>query len=244
MPEDKIPLAWSNGPSCLLINMDFVGTESGVSWRIEKELKAAKNVRVMLGDGQHTFILAGLTSRTEAMYIFSVNGLPEEMLHCRNPQVLMKSYYLPALARLTRMIWLLALPTQNIPRRPLLRFPKMACVIFHMADEHLMEQRCLRGFFGSAVTENNEIGKVLKKLSIAYRHKWTRNQILKTHQVSLPPVRPLTELQNVTALLAHMRRETAFARLNKHSDDFRYVLEVLIKPPYLVSEDKIIGLSS
>lgn len=70
MPEDKIPLGWSNDPSCLLINMYFVGTEGAdVSWRIEKELRAAKNVRVMLGDGQHTFILAGLTSRTEAMYV-------------------------------------------------------------------------------------------------------------------------------------------------------------------------------
>lgn len=47
-------------------------------------------------------------------YIFSVHELPEEILHCRNPQVLMKSYYLPALALLTRMMWLLALPSQNI----------------------------------------------------------------------------------------------------------------------------------
>lgn len=166
------------------------------------------------------------------------------MLHCRNPQVLMKSYYLPALALLTRMMWLLSLPSQNLPRRPLLRCPTMACVIFHKAEGHSMEHRCLRGFFGSSVTENNDIGQGAKKLSIAYRHKWTRNQILKTHRVSLPPVRPFMELERVNALLTHMQRETAFAKLNKHSDNFRRLLEVLIKPPYLVFKEKIIALSS
>lgn len=65
-------------------------------------------------------------------YIFSVHELPEELLYCSDAQVLMKCYYLPALALLTRMMWLFALPSQDIPRRPTVRYPKMACVIFHI----------------------------------------------------------------------------------------------------------------
>lgn len=177
-------------------------------------------------------------------YIFSVHELPEELLHCSDAQVLMKCYYLPALALLTRMIWLLALPSQDLPRRPTLRYPKMACVIFHIAEEHSMEQRCLRGFFGSTVTDNSDIGKGAKKLSVAYRHNWTRKQIFKTHQASLPPVRPLMEINNVAALLNDMKRETAFVKLNKHSDNFERLLQALIKPPYLVPKDRLIALSS
>lgn len=151
---------------------------------------------------------------------------------------------LPALALLTRMMWLLALPSQDIPRRPTLRYPKMACGIFHMAEEHLMEQRCLRGFFGSTVTDNSDIGKGAKNLSVAYRHNWTRKQIFKTHQASLPPVRPLMEMDNVAVLLNDMKRETAFAKLNKHSKNFEHLLQALIKPPYLVPKDRLIALSS
>lgn len=59
--------------------MYFVGNEGDVSWRIQNELGAARNVRVMLGNGQHTFILAGLTSKTEATY-FIYNEITDTIL--------------------------------------------------------------------------------------------------------------------------------------------------------------------
>ena len=58
MQEDNlIPLGWSNDPFCLLINIHFVETEGGVSWRIEKEL----------------------TSKTEAMY-FVYNEITDTII--------------------------------------------------------------------------------------------------------------------------------------------------------------------
>lgn len=62
----------SNNPQNLWIDAYFLWYPPfDISWRIEKELGVAKNVRVMLldNDGRHsTFVLAGLVSKTEAAY--------------------------------------------------------------------------------------------------------------------------------------------------------------------------------
>lgn len=72
-------MGWTNDPDCLLIDLHFVGSQFDISWRIEKELGAAKNVRVMLADEQHTFVLAGLVSKTEAAY-FVYNEVTDVIL--------------------------------------------------------------------------------------------------------------------------------------------------------------------
>lgn len=51
-----------------MIDLHFVGSQFDISWTIERELGVAKNIRVMLGDKQHTFVLAGPVSKTEAAY--------------------------------------------------------------------------------------------------------------------------------------------------------------------------------
>lgn len=79
VPEDLVPLGWTTDPDCLLIDLHFVRSQFDISWRIEKELGAAKNVRVMLADGQHTFVLAGLVSKTEAAY-FVYNEVTDTIL--------------------------------------------------------------------------------------------------------------------------------------------------------------------
>lgn len=62
-----------------MIDLHFVGSQFDISWRIEEELGAARNVRVMLGDEQHTFVLAGLVSKTEAVY-FVYNEVTDTIL--------------------------------------------------------------------------------------------------------------------------------------------------------------------
>lgn len=75
-------MGWSNDPDNLFIKAHFVGRPFDNSWWIEKELGAAKNVRVMLSEnnGGGTFVLAGLVLKTEAAY-FVYNEITGDILH-------------------------------------------------------------------------------------------------------------------------------------------------------------------
>lgn len=151
---------------------------------------------------------------------------------CKDAQTLMKSYYLPALALFTRLLWLFALPNRPLPSKP--RVPRMGFVIFHAAEEISVETRCLRGFVGSPVADNGHIGEGAKPLSVAYRYEWTRDQFVETRGTSLPPVRPLMEVRHWELALKDLRKDKRFDKVNEPTESFSRLINILTKPPYLV----------
>lgn len=177
----------------------------------------------------------GIVDYSSALgYILSVLELPSELSRCSDGQILMKSYYLPALALFMQIMRLLALTSKYMPLRSNSRFPKIGCVIFHIAEDSSVKTRCLRGFSDSSMTVKCGIGK--------------RNKIpicgisLGVDAGSDRQDTPLMEAQNLAKVLNSLENETRFAESNKRSEEFSSLIQGLIKLPYLVPQDEAFSI--